>query len=502
MPVAKHPVEYVIGSGAFAKGYLLRDGDYLLQSPVTWYTAKDGYAIAPGYDETTHRGCNRVIEDNCLVCHAGIVSTPDHNPNKPMIHELAIGCERCHGAGAAHSELYQSLGPDARQSPPADSLIVNPASLNRRERESICAQCHLDGDVVAYALGKDAWDFRPGQDLSDLRSSYKATGDKATEKRFSNHFDQMWQSDCYLGSETLTCTTCHDPHRETAPQELRAVYREICNQCHSDDGCSKALAVRVETNQNDCTACHMPRSETEIPHTSTTNHRIAVHQTDAVDQATVPAEMALRWVTPSTDVLQSDQRDRRAMIARGYWAIQQTLGGKHQELLSLQTDPLRQSAVENADAESFALLARISRYRAEVLTGNAASRDQADAYHTLAMRDAQAALQIDDQPDTPHQSALETLADQQMVKEDYVGAIKSYEELTQIRRAAPDWYNLALCYAKQGRLADAESALLRSIELDAAYPQPYQSLARLYASVDPVAAARFQTIARRLTTRQ
>ena len=61
-----------MGSGAFAEGYLLGDGDYLLQSPVTWYAGSGQFGMAPNYDTKHQLGFSRMIHDECLFCHAGL----------------------------------------------------------------------------------------------------------------------------------------------------------------------------------------------------------------------------------------------------------------------------------------------------------------------------------------------------------------------------------------------------------------------------------------------
>ncbi|MCO8124215.1 hypothetical protein NHH03_20905 [Stieleria sp. TO1_6] len=503
--IAERPVEYVMGSGAFAKAYLVRDGDYLLQSPVTWYTAKDGYAIAPGYDNPRQRGFNRVIDDRCLYCHAGILSLENENPNTPTIHELAIGCERCHGQGAEHTAIYRQASQQGADAEVGDSKIVNPSKLDRRRSESICAQCHLDSDVVVQAEGQTVWDFHPGEELVHNSLAYKAIGTGQPQKTFSNHFDQMWQSECYLQSETLSCVSCHDPHASQPPADQLTAFRKVCLDCHADQGCSQPIHQRQQTNGDACTACHMPRSPSEVPHASVTNHRIAIYLDDPsvepLDESDVDDDAAMRRVALQPIPLTDQDLQRRDAIAAASWSILRSIEGDPEPVRQFDESRLV-DLVNDKDAELLGLLADVYRRRADANSvGNPNAVDpvqlkrERDLSHFYAVK----ALRVETGPSKIRQAALETLADKMMIDQSFDQAVPLYEELTGIRRDARDWYNLALCYFPLRQMGKTEAALRAAIELDPSYVKPYASLARLYQSVDPQLAAQFQQLAQRLS---
>ncbi len=48
--VSDYHVDYVVGSGNHASGYLVRIGDHLFQSPICYYTKLNRYDMAPGYE--------------------------------------------------------------------------------------------------------------------------------------------------------------------------------------------------------------------------------------------------------------------------------------------------------------------------------------------------------------------------------------------------------------------------------------------------------------------
>jgi hypothetical protein len=51
--VSEYKVEYVIGSGAQASWYLIRLCDYLFQSPIAYYSRRNSYDMAAGYEKLT-----------------------------------------------------------------------------------------------------------------------------------------------------------------------------------------------------------------------------------------------------------------------------------------------------------------------------------------------------------------------------------------------------------------------------------------------------------------
>ena len=53
--------KYLIGSGRFSRSYLIEDKGFLCESPVTWYAARKGWGLSPGYDHF-NKGFERPVE--------------------------------------------------------------------------------------------------------------------------------------------------------------------------------------------------------------------------------------------------------------------------------------------------------------------------------------------------------------------------------------------------------------------------------------------------------
>lgn len=521
MKLADLPVQWIMGSGTFAEAYLLRDDDgHLLQSPVTYYSHVDEFGMAPGYDRDDHNGLTRIIDQQCMFCHAGLLADVDPDKvgatNFPRVAELAIGCERCHGPGADHASLFQSIAPETERGTIADSKIVNPNKLDRVALDAICAQCHLQGTLVVSAPGKTVWDFRPGEDFAKTRVSYEIDGYR--KKTFVGHFDQMWQSKCYTQSETLACISCHDPHHEGVQSELDVFYREKCFTCHDDQSCGVTLPTRMEKKNNDCIACHMPVIDSEVAHAATTNHRIGIHSDAAINGNAIAAATAskrpsdtggqatLRRLTTPDQKFTLAESDRLESLAQAFWVLSgvgrsedpedfvNALVDCDQRLNGLmQTYPqwkdevwvlLTLAQVNKGIAETTAQMISPEKHngiwqRVEDLCVRAVRTGKADGYQRLEI--------------------AAVLAAKNHAVGDLPRAVAAYLEcIAGGRREESDQYNLALCAAQIGDKAMADRSLRTAIKWNGAYPQPYRSMSILYQPVNPQVAKQMQDIYQRI----
>ncbi|QEG00951.1 hypothetical protein Mal15_50270 [Stieleria maiorica] len=491
---AEMPVEFVMGSGTFAEAYVLRDGGYLLQSPVTWYTADQAYAMAPGYDEQVHRGCNRVVETHCLFCHVGNLSR--EQPQHPKITELAIGCRRCHGPGERHVQYHRSHAesPDA-EAPPDDARLIDPTALSRSKLESICAQCHLNGDVVVETFGNDIWDFVPGNEFAETRLVYHAEDGRADDP-FAQHFDQMWQSICYQESETLTCATCHDPHHAEPATDRATLHRDHCNRCHNHQACGVPLDQRKAENDNQCVLCHMPSRPSDAVHSATTNHRIAVYSSSPPNEAPpANAPVTLRRVQPLPPGISPEQAATADRLAEAYWLLENN--GDTTKTRGLDAGSIEASLLESSDASAPHVLSALARL-ADLQSESAADASQAIRHSERGQSYADRALA---DPSIGHRArvgALEVLANHQYRAAEYEAAVETYQRLVTLRRSAVDHYNLGLALGKIRRFGPAEQAFREATRIDPSYPLPYQSLSVLYRGINPQLSAQMERLSRSL----
>ncbi|MEY3175750.1 MAG: hypothetical protein RLZZ436_3664, partial [Planctomycetota bacterium] len=122
-------MDYVVGSGQRAHAWIRREGELLFQSPLNWFSKQGCWDVAPGYKPDDPRRFRRRVTDDCLSCHAGRPAAAAELPNRyadPAFHELAIGCERCHGPGREHIEWHRRFAKtDSKPTPASHDPIVN-----------------------------------------------------------------------------------------------------------------------------------------------------------------------------------------------------------------------------------------------------------------------------------------------------------------------------------------------------------------------------------------
>lgn len=252
---AEYPIAYQIGAGKIGYTYMVRIGDYLFESPASWYR-KHGWDTSPGYERMASVDFDRLIDSTCLFCHAdnGKFLASDGRRFSGVALK-PIGCDRCHGRSDDH----------VRQ--PSAKNIINPSKLAQRARDSICEQCHLEGETRLLNPGKTWEDFHPGDELARTAVTYLLTRNNQ-EVRAVAQAEQLALSKCARESGgKLWCGTCHNPHGGSTDRANQI--RDVCRSCHS------TLSKATHSAVTECVSCHMSRLTPEdIPHTASTDHRI------------------------------------------------------------------------------------------------------------------------------------------------------------------------------------------------------------------------------------
>jgi tetratricopeptide (TPR) repeat protein len=262
----KRELLYYIGSGRHGLSYLFARDGFLFESPVNWYSRGRRWDMAPAYQDAEEIPLNLPAFTSCLRCHVSGMRTPVKGtenlyPTPAFLH-AGVSCERCHGPGTSHASAPHAAG--------LPGAIVNPSKLSPALRDGVCMQCHMEGKVAIERAGRHFYDFQPGEDLSDYIRYYIPAGKQAGLGGVSQ-VEAVAQSACKRKSgDSMSCTSCHDPHYKPAAEERVSYYRGKCLACHGTP-----FGDKHHVEQPDCTACHMPASNsTDIAHTQVTDHRI------------------------------------------------------------------------------------------------------------------------------------------------------------------------------------------------------------------------------------
>lgn len=239
-----------------------------------WYHLLADEPLPPG-DPLHWTGREQNWNFMCAACHStGLMRGYDaaRNRYETSWTEISVGCESCHGPGAAHVAWAQA---GAGAGDPHRGLSVHLRDRSGRawrfvegDRRGIaqwvgpprqaveagtetCAACHSRArPLVADTL--------PGARFLDThapllleRGEYHADGQIQGEVFEWGSFAQSRMS-----RAGVVCADCHDPHRGS----LRAEGNAVCTQCH--------LPARFDTAEHhrhqaggagaQCVSCHMP----------------------------------------------------------------------------------------------------------------------------------------------------------------------------------------------------------------------------------------------------
>ncbi len=450
--MADHAIDWVIGSGRHSRSYLLEIDGFLVESPITWYSKRQAWDMSPGYDSRQHHGFSRPVDGGCLICHAGRAEAVAGSIQRMQIHEGWISCERCHGPGLLHAERHAAGAtepPDLHSLKGVDRTIVNQRHLDRELSESICAQCHLRSAATAIGRGQRRGSFRPGVSLSLFRTDYRI-GSNQTEMTVVGHVDQLWQSRCWQSSQ-LTCTTCHNPHAFPDEQVRVSYYRAICRKCHANETCKVDTGLRQrESPENDCVMCHMPSSETEIPHLVFTDHRIGVQGVEPPPRHSVSDEPGTLVAITDTDSW--SDLDKRRMLGLAYLEFSGSKRG--------------QRHAETHRQRAFTLLSEVWNRGirdSDVASALAALTTSADDPGAGVFADA-----ILDDPDSSPEARINGLLARALVHadvNDFDAATKLMKELVNRRRVASDWELLAEFQNGSGEHREGVQSLEQALEI-------------------------------------
>lgn len=452
--LAEFPLRFAMGSGSHARTYLIEDAGFLAESPLTWFATRQKWDLSPGYENQPHQlGFARTINTTCVHCHSGGVVPVGEKLYQMKIREHAIGCERCHGPGELHTTAQKQGTDNTRVS------IANPRRLDRLQQEALCAQCHIDSATRIALRGRDGFNFRPGQRFTDHEVVYFLQ-EANREMRVTGHVEQMRLSKCYLQSDTLTCITCHHPHDPPAEGKRIEYFRKRCLSCHQEQACGLDVAERKRRNpQDNCAACHMPQSKTDIPHVAFTHHRIAIHPESPAEDPNLASAAEKRAPVKAGSLRPVYDLAHLPAIER-----KRCLGLAYIELGSVETNAL---VAQTYGQRGLKMLREVIQegLRDPVIESTLARYHSGYQQHDDAIRHARNALATPEIPPAAKLDALDALGSALLGKEDYQEAEPVFVQLTQGRRSHEDWSALSTCRQRLKNLPGARAAAERAVKI-------------------------------------
>jgi len=309
-PAEKFEVHYTLGARRF-QGYLskLPDGRiYVL--PVFWHNEArrwvDWKEITPIPDDPDH-DLRQIWNITCVNCHATNLAKNFNPATKTYATswtEMGIGCEACHGPGAAHMAVTREWekNPAAKPAEPTSTQlrIFAPKQADARQIFDACGYCHGNKNNVFFG-------FKPGDRYEDFALPFLISqpipendpqGDFWPDGRPSrfNRPQALTLTGCFQKGQA-TCTSCHRMHGSTNDHALKVpveadgggVTRQsdrLCTQCHEVDAAHSHHDVDSQGSR--CIACHM----------SDVNWRLITRRRDHTFQPPVP-EMTARYGVPN-----------------------------------------------------------------------------------------------------------------------------------------------------------------------------------------------------------
>ena len=291
------PVEVMVGGKRNGMSFLERltqldaiplDRPAMIEGRYAYHAKEGKLVLSPGFDaqaptslgDALGQVLSPAFEQKCLACH-GKPDTPGSRMTGSHVRG-GVGCEGCHGPAREHVASMTKGSPG--------KAAILPARLAGDAELNACARCHSG--------------------LSDRSDPIPS------DLLVSNQVPALRNSECFIQSgPRLSCTSCHDPHQDSARVAERSV--GTCLGCHSLKVERHAAICPVNATTG-CVACHMPAINKNS--FQMTDHWIRVHPEQNV-KAAVKQDAAWRsQVVPKNEFLRllvvDDRQRAEAAAAR------------------------------------------------------------------------------------------------------------------------------------------------------------------------------------------
>lgn len=281
-------IDYIIGSGQHTNSHLFKQGKYIYQAPLTFYTQEGKWDLPPGFENGNNQRFSRVINAECMSCHNAMPRMAESSAYQFVQIGKGIDCERCHGPGELHVKKWEN---EQTKITGNDLTIVNPSKLSMDLQIDICQRCHLQGNNILQE-GKKFTDFKPGMHLHEVFQIFLPVYEGENPKfNMANHAERMQKSNCFIASQQtnkpMTCISCHNPHVSHKAMG-KNYFNDQCLACHSPNSTLFTVSKYQHTAQSNCINCHMPVSNSrDIPHVTVHDHWIQAKPKNSTENSEI-----------------------------------------------------------------------------------------------------------------------------------------------------------------------------------------------------------------------
>ena len=253
--------------------FTFRD-DRLYELPVAWLFRS---VVGPKpFDPHGSGNYLKTTTPRCLECHntwIGRVAGAATNIGATT-HDLGVTCEKCHG-GPQTRRLHQAHS--------VPTFVTAPSLLRQLARR----QWTCVGNASNAPAPRPPFSYRPGEPLEAFFRT--AANQNQENDHVADQVKYLKQSSCFQKSDTLTCVTCHHPHRPppaTSGDGSGAMARS-CQKCHQPADCHEHPRLPPAV-RDQCVNCHMPQfsriqvlfhtpEDQYLPQIRPRQHRIGVY---------------------------------------------------------------------------------------------------------------------------------------------------------------------------------------------------------------------------------
>lgn len=433
----------------------------------------------------------------CIDCHSTdpiVGFNEEKGTYRSTYVDTSIGCQSCHGPGAAHVSWARS---EPGAATPLANLGLAPMDMQ------MCVACHSRRTKLAAG-------YRPGSPFLEhfspalLRDGLYFPDGQIREEVFE--YGSFMQSK--MAGAGVTCMDCHRAHEGTVKAEGNA----LCVQCHTPEPPERFAGFRpggvfdspahthhpAGSEGAKCVSCHMPERTYmtvdprrdhsfviprpdlsalyDTPNACTTCH---VGQTNAWAAETMDGWFGKAWRERPTTAHAFDAAARGDVSAID--GLRQIARDAHAAGI------VRATAVSEMGQFGPALVPDIKTAAADV--DPLVRVGAAEAAGTLPpeLRQQVAGALLGDPSRAVRVAAIRALGvvppaqlpgDQQSAFEAAVGDLRAFVETNSDVAEAQNTYGLFL--TDQGRFGDAEATLRRAIDLDPGFAGARMNLAELY----------------------